>query len=202
MLLKTKHIHEFIFCVGYRHEQIRDHFRDGSKWSVSITYSVESQPLGTAGALKLAQVYADGPFLVLNGDTFFDLDVDALVNAHRNFCSQDEACVGTLALTQVEDPSQFGSVILDASETIIGFHEKHATQPASQDVSAGVYVLEPRIFNLIPPYRHSSLERDIFPQVLANGQKLCGHRTVGFFVDIGTPEGYYRFQEHAGGVSS
>src|SRR6185436_13694535 len=108
--LKANQVREFVLCVGYLHEQIREHFGDGRRWDISIEYSIEDQPLGTAGALKNAERFADGTFLLLNGDTYFDLNIDTIVRAHRQFCSQDVRCLGTLALTQVDDPSNFGSV--------------------------------------------------------------------------------------------
>jgi len=163
---------------------------------------VEHQPLGTAGALKLAQCHADGTFLLLNGDTFFELSIGELVLAHQQFRRRHAKGLGTLALTQVPDPSNFGSVAIDSTGTVTGFHEKSADVFPNHYVSAGVYVLEPRIFDLIPPSTNVSLERETFPQVLGSDGKLCGHCAAGFFVDIGTPEGYYRFQEHAGAIPS
>lgn len=200
--LKANHIRDFVFCVGYRNEQIQEYFQDGSRWEVSITYSVEKEPLGTAGALKLAERHTKDPFLVLNGDTFFELSLGALVLTHQRFRRHHANCLGTLALTQVPDPSEFGSVTLYSDGSVAAFHEKQPGQRPDHFISAGVYVLDPSIFDLIPAGRNVSLEREVFPQILASHLTLCGHCTAGFFVDIGTPQGYHRFQEHAGAIPS
>lgn len=201
--LKANSIREFVFCVGYRHDQIREYFADGRKWGVSIAYSVEDQPLGTAGALKHAEGFVNDTFLVLNGDTFFDLNLQHLVQAHHGFFTANPTCLGTLALTTVDDPSNFGSVAVDQDGTIVGFREKSAENQQFRfcAISAGVYILEPRVFELIPACQNISLERDTFPHILSSEHTLFGHRTNGFFVDIGTPEGYQRFQQYAGEIS-
>ncbi|MFV1963886.1 MAG: NDP-sugar synthase [Pirellulaceae bacterium] len=200
--LKAQRISEFVFCVGYRHEQIQDHFGDGQRWGVSIIYSVEDRPLGTAGALKHAERYANGAFLVLNGDTFVDLDVNALIQAHHSGHIGHSACLATVALTETDDPRGYGSIRLGEEDAIVAFREKEAVETDVRYVNAGVYVLEPRIFTLIPVSQNISLERDTFPRVLDSDYKIRGFRTGGFFVDIGTPEGYHRFREHIGDLTS
>jgi NDP-sugar pyrophosphorylase family protein len=199
--LRANGVHEFVFCVGYRHEQIQEYFGDGRKWDVSIAYSVEGQPLGTAGALKNAERFVDGTFLVVNGDTYFDLSIRSLLNAHDQFRGRDVRCLGTLALTRVDDPSEFGSVHLNSKGAVVEFREKSATRLAVHYINAGIYLLEPRILDLIPFSQKVSLEREVFPRVRDSGQLLYGHCADGFFCDIGTPEGYHRFQEHVGEIA-
>jgi len=193
--LKAQQIRNFVLCVGYRHEQIEEYFGDGGRWGISITYSVEERPLGTGGALKLAQRFAQDTFLVLNGDTFFDLDIEGLVRTHRQHCSRNPNCEGTIALTQVEDSSQYGSVVFGADLAITGFREKSAGGEPPHFVSAGVYVLEPRVLDRIPSSQSVSLERDVYPQLLGD-RGLYAYPVDGFFIDIGTPEGFHRFGEY------
>jgi NDP-sugar pyrophosphorylase family protein len=202
LFLRGNGVRDFVFCVGYLHEQIRDYFQDGRQWDLSIQYSIEEQPLGTGGALKHARDLITGTFLVLNGDTFFELQIAELLEAHRRYRNRDESCIGTLALTQVADPSQYGSVQIDAGGTVVGFHEKTSDRLPDRYVNAGVYVLEPEILDFVPSSTKVSLEREIFPRVPDHDCKLCSFPSGGFFIDIGTPEGYQRFQEYAQGVTT
>lgn len=203
LFLKANQVSDFVFCLGYRHEQIEDYFGDGQRWGVSITYSVEDQPLGTAGALKHAQCYANEAFLVLNGDTFVDLDISSLFQAHGFHQNERPDCLATIALTETDDPRNYGSISLGENDTIVAFREKKgAAESDVHYVNAGVYVLEPCILDWIPVSQKVSLERHVFPCVVESNQRICGFRTGGFFVDIGTPEGYHRFQEHVGGIPS
>lgn len=195
-------ISHFVLCVGYRRRQIQDYFRDGSRWGVRIDYAIEEQPLGTAGALKNAQQFVGGPFLVLNGDSFFDADLHQLLRFHEEArqTTQGPGYLGAIALTRVPEADAYGTVQLAAGGRIVKFAEKAASAPAgplssSHYINAGIYVLEPQVLQRIPPGKKVSIERDVFPELLDGGH-LYGCYLQGFFVDIGTPEGYRAFHHY------
>lgn len=200
--LRSYEVRRFIFCVGYLHQQIQDYFGDGSRWGVQIDYSVEESLLGTGGAIKQAEKYIAGPFLALNGDSFFDLNLNDLLAFHaaQKAATPPGRYLGTIALAQVDDASDYGTVQLDQTGRITNFAEKVSAatdrplQPGSpQWINAGIYVLEPDLLKTIPPSQKTSIEREIFPSSLNHGYWLGGYRTEGFFVDIGTPAGYGKF---------
>jgi NDP-sugar pyrophosphorylase family protein len=195
---------EVILSVGYRHEQIVAHFGDGAGFGVPVRYAVEETPLGTGGALKNAEPWLRGRFFGLNGDTFCDFDPRSLLDAHEAYLESEPACLGTLALLKDADSSAYGQVMLDERGRIVAFREKTecVRAPRAGDrvplVSAGVYVLERAILERIPAGRAVSLEREVFPGVTGDTGALFGFVAEGSFIDIGTPEGYRRFERLKG----
>jgi NDP-sugar pyrophosphorylase family protein len=188
---------EVILAVGYRHDQIEAHFGDGTKFGVAIRYAVEETPLGTGGALKNAAARAKATFLVMNGDTFCDVDLRALLTAHAANRAAAPDCLGTLALVPAAETRAFGQVALDTQGRIVAFHEKTGSFALSSAplVSAGVYAMEPEILARIPDRRVPvSLEAEVFPAIAEETGALFGEAFAGFFIDIGTPEGYQSFE--------
>jgi len=182
-------VRRVVLCVGYLHEHIRAYFGEGSAWGVRIDYSVEDEPLGTGGALKLAEPWVDGPFLLLNGDTYFDIDLGGLVERHTLNVLGDPQCMGTLALAEVADARAFGSVVLGTGGRVEAFVEKSVQPILGNFINAGIYALHPSVNECIPAATRVSLEHDVFPTLIA-GRRLFGCPAPGFFVDIGTPAGY------------
>jgi NDP-sugar pyrophosphorylase family protein len=195
-LLVRRGVREAVLCVGYLHEQIVAHFGTGAAWGLELHYSVESQPLGTGGALKLAEPLAEGPLLVLNGDTYCDLDLEALVDRYTNPPPGQPRPLAALALAEVADARQYGTVQLDAGGRIGRFCEKSTTTLGPALVSAGVYLLDPAVLGLIPAGRAVSLEREIFPSLLEDRRGMAGYRARVPFIDMGTPEGYHLLRQH------
>jgi len=185
---------DIVLCLGHQAGQISQHFRDGRKWGVRIRYAVETELLGTAGALRNAAPFIDGPFLVLNGDSYLQADLPALLAFHRGQRAADPQTIGALAAVHVEDASAYGTLELDEGQRIRSFREKASA--AAGWVNGGIYVLEPEILSHIPPGRPVSLEKETFPLLLERGYRLYAHPVSAFFVDIGTPAGYARFQRH------
>lgn len=196
-LLQRHGIDEVIFCVGYLYEQIQNHFGNGEKSGLKINYSIEEELLGTAGALKLAQKFIHGTFLVLNGDTYLDIDLQQLIQFHQK--KRENNAIGAVALIEVDDAGNYGAVTIDTTNAISSFNEKSAGAAASKLINAGIYVLELQIFNFIAPAKKVSLEKDTFPTVINQGHPLFGYQTKGYFVDIGTPTGYQGFQHYISG---
>ncbi|MGQ9494601.1 MAG: nucleotidyltransferase family protein [Anaerolineae bacterium] len=189
--LRSQGFAEIVLCVGHRAEQIQKYFGTGHRWGMHIAYAVESELLGTAGAIQNAAHFITGTFLVLNGDSYLEADLQALVSFHRQHRSSDPRTLGTIATVAVEDATSYGTLELDEEGHILRFREKYST--GAGWINGGVYVLEPDILSLIPAGRPVSIEKETFPLALESGWHLYSYPVQGFFVDIGTPEGYERF---------
>jgi D-glycero-alpha-D-manno-heptose 1-phosphate guanylyltransferase len=185
--LRYQGIRRLVMCSGYLADQIENKFGDGRAWDLTIEYSREEQPLGTAGALKLAQHHLEEvpDFLVMNGDSFLEMDFGQLLRFHR-----ERRGLASMAVVSVQDAGRYGTVQVDASSRVIGFTEKTGAA-APGLINAGVYVFNRAIFEHIPE-GPTSLEREVFPSVLDRGIYALEQR--GMFIDIGTPEDYARAQ--------
>jgi len=192
--LKDQGFHDLVLCVGYRAAQVQDYLGDGGRWGVHIDYAVERELLGTAGAMRNAREWIHGAFLVLNGDSYLDLDLRDLAARHGDNRRADATALGTLAAVRMEDAAAYGALELGEGGRILRLREKGIVGPAW--VNGGVYVLEPEILDLIPTGRPVSIEKETFPLLLERGWSLYAYPAQGFFVDIGTPEGYMRFQRY------
>lgn len=158
-----------------------------SKHGIEISYSIEKKPMRTGGAIKYAEdlIGHEEPFLVLNGDIFTTIDYNSLVKKHK-----ENNAVATIALYRVKDPSRYGTVKLTENSQITQFVEKAPLGKAPSNlINAGVYVLDPKIFNYIPGGRPVSIEHEVFP-VLAKQNKLFGHEFKDIWIDIGKPADY------------
>lgn len=192
--LRAQAIEELVLCVGYQASQIQDYFGDGHRRGVGIAYAVETELLGTAGAIRNAGDFTGDTFLVLNGDSYLEVDFRALVGFHWRQQSADPQTVGTIATVVVDNAAAYGTLELDAQGRILRFREKAKAGPGW--INAGVYVLESDILDFIPTGRAVSIEKETFPLVLERGRHLYAYQVEGFFVDIGTPQGYRRFQRY------
>ncbi len=179
-------VRHVVFSTGYLAEAIEAAVGDGSAYGVHVTFALEDTPLGTAGAIRhAASKLHDGPFLALNGDVLTDVDVSALVGLHTR-----SGAAATLHLTPVDDPRRYGLVRLAVDGRVTEFLEKPGMEcvgPAL--INAGVYVLEPRVLDLIPAGRAFSIERGVFPTLVAE-ESLYGYASHCYWRDIGTPESY------------
>lgn len=186
--LARQGISQLVMCTGYLAEQIEETLGDGSGLGVEIKYSKESVPLGTAGALKLAQshVQHESEFLVLNGDSFLQIDFVELISFHQN-----HGGLATIAVVPVQNASRYGTVQVEADDRVIGFAEKTGDNVPGI-INAGVYVFGSAIFAQIPK-GPASLERDVFPNLLGQGVYAFEQRRL--FIDIGTPDDYGRAKE-------
>jgi len=178
---------DVVMACGFRPEGLRSALGDEIPGGPRVRYVEESQPLGTAGPIRLAadQGLLSDRFLVLNGDVLADLDLTEHMRVHS-----ERGAVASLALYPVDDPTSYGLVRKDPETgAVTEFLEK--PDPAEIDtdeVNAGAYVLERSVANLIPAGRSVSIEREIFPRLV--GQGLFGLRLEGYWMDIGTPERY------------
>jgi mannose-1-phosphate guanylyltransferase len=182
--LKRHGVDDVIMSCGFLASGVRNVLGDGSAYGIRLRYVEEPRPLGTGGALKFAESLLDERFLMLNGDVLTDIDITAQLAQHTA-----TGAVGTLALTPVEDPSNYGLVRLHDDLQVKEFLEKPAPdQIDTNRISAGCYVLERSVLDLLAPDAPASIERDVFPRLVGNG--LYGHLAGGYWLDIGTPERY------------
>jgi NDP-sugar pyrophosphorylase family protein len=185
-LLAGAGVSEVVFSVAYRPEQVEAVFGDGTGFGVRIRYAVESTPLGTGGAVKNAEPLLDERTIVLNGDILTDLDLAAVVARHEG-----DGASATIVLAPVPNPAAYGLVETDLDGRVLRFVEKpQADQIRTNTINAGIYILETRVLELMPPAVKYSIERGFFPALLERGDRVLGPVHEGYWIDIGTPEKY------------
>jgi NDP-sugar pyrophosphorylase family protein len=177
-------LHRAVLCVGHGADLVERHVGDGTRFGLEVAWSRESEPLGTGGALALAAGHVEGPALVVNGDTLAELDPWAL-ERHR----WERGALAAVALFEVEEASAMGRVECGPDGRVRRFVEKDERHRGPAWVSGGVYALAPEIWGRLPAGRASSLERDLFPVLAAEG-RLWGMPCRAAFFDIGTPESW------------
>lgn len=183
--LKRHGLSRAILSVGYKHELIRDRFGDNA-CGLELVYSVEAFPLGTGGALREAARYLrTETALILNGDSYTNVDLERLVQEHV----ANGADVTVVVIPETR--SDAGSVVLDNEGRINAFAEKRMI-PESRYLSAGIYMLNKSLLGTISSVGKVSLEEHLFPQWLAEGRSIRGFVFQGPCIDIGTPERYQR----------
>ena len=179
-------IKDIIMAQSHFSQPIESYFGNGSQFGISLIYSIEDIPLGTAGAIKNAEKYLDGTFLVLNGDIFTDLDITAMIA----FQQARKAKV-TIALTPVDDPTDYGLIETDARGRVTSFVEKPSREQITTNmINAGTYILEPDTLNRISPHTKVSIEREVFPLLLDQGEPVYAYPSTTYWIDIGTSEKY------------
>ena len=182
--LRVHGVRNIVLSTGYQGGLIERMYGDGAAFGVRIQYSHETQPLGTAGALRQAlPLIESDAFFALNGDSYCNVDYAALAESHRARRAR-----ATLCLTHVDDCSRYGVVTTRADGTIAAFVEKGA-QTGVGAINGGVYALTRDALSELPAGQPASLERDIFPALIGAG--LCAFTAGAPFLDIGTPESYH-----------
>ncbi len=179
---------DVVMCCGFLATKVRDILGDGSAFGVDLQFVEEPEPRGTAGALKFAEHLLEDRFLMLNGDTLTDADITAQIQQHV----ATEA-TGTLGLVPVADPSAYGLVLRNDDASVAGFLEKPVPEQLvgidTYYVSAGIYVLERKVLDMIEPDRMVSIEEEIWPALVGDGLYGYGHDGA-YWMDIGTPDRY------------
>jgi D-glycero-alpha-D-manno-heptose 1-phosphate guanylyltransferase len=184
-------IRHFVLSVGYKHETISSYF--GTQYQLaSIEYVVEDFQMGTGGGLLLSlkKLSRTKPFLLLNGDTFFDISIHDLFSFH-----QTAGAALTFALFRSSEMGRYMGINLSEDGRILSIREDKNS--AEVLVNGGVYILDPKALDdfQVPKNSALSLEADIFPKLLKSEVELWGFESNGLFIDIGVPEDYYRAQE-------
>jgi mannose-1-phosphate guanylyltransferase len=177
---------EAVLACGFLPDVLQEALGEGEHAGVKLTYVTEPDRRGTAGAIRFAADALgddlDERFLALNGDVLTDLDLTALMDAHR-----EREARATIALYPVEDAAAYGLVSVDGAGGVTEFVEKTG-EAVPGEINAGAYFLERSVLDLIPPDREVSIEREVFPQLVGDG--LGALRLDGYWMDIGTPERY------------
>jgi mannose-1-phosphate guanylyltransferase / phosphomannomutase len=183
-LLKQHGLEEVIVTVAFMPQAIRSYFGNGDSLGMSIEYSVEESPLGTAGSVRLASNRLEETFLVISGDALCDVDLTDLIRFHR----EKEAAV-TIGLKSVENPLEFGIVVTDEEGRVERFLEKPSwSQVFSDTINTGIYVLEPEVLRHIPTDRPFDFSKELFPLLLEMGRPMYGHVFEDYWQDIGNLE--------------
>ncbi len=190
-LLKRHGFTETVVTVQFLASLVRNYFGDGEDVGMSLQYATEETPLGTAGSVKNAEdALRDTPFLVISGDALTDIDLSALVQAHK-----ENGALVTVALTRVPNPLEFGIVIAGDDGRIQRFLEKPTWgQVFSDTVNTGIYVMEPEVLAKVPAGEAVDWSGDVFPQLLESGAALFGWVADGYWEDVGTHESYLKAQ--------
>lgn len=189
--LRKAGVKEIILAVSVMSDQLKYHFGDGSKFDVKITFTNEKEPMGTAGAVKLAEKLIDGDnFFVLNGDVINDIDYAKMIEAHNKYGG-----LATMTSYVVQDPRRYGTLIINEENRIEQFIEKQPINENETDikpmpVNAGTYLLENEVLSTIEPGRPVSIEREVFTTLAEKG-KLYAFEITGFWKDIGLPEEFF-----------
>src|SRR5919112_6065632 len=185
--LKRAGVTDVTLSLSYQPHKIEQQIGDGSEFGVRINYTVEPQPLGTAGAYKFAGDLLREPTVVFNGDIVTDLDLRAVIRQHN-----ERKAAATIVLAPVENPSVYGVVETEADGRVKSFSEKpSADQISVNTINAGTYILDPKVLDMIPEGESCSFEYDLFPELLRRGERFYAHVPDGaYWLDIGAPARY------------
>jgi mannose-1-phosphate guanylyltransferase len=182
--LRSHGVEDIVISCGHMAAGVRNVLGDGAAFGVRLRYVEEPTPLGTGGALKYAESLLDDRFFMLNGDVLTDIDLSGQLAQHES-----TGATATLALTPVEDPTNYGLVRTGEDGEVSEFVEKPSyDQIDTRNISAGAYVLEHSVLDMLEPDQPASIERDVFPQLVGSG--LYGCVSENYWLDIGTPERY------------
>lgn len=187
-LLISNSFNKATLTLMYQGEKIVSHFDDNKYNGLTLNYSFEEIPLGTAGCVKLAQ--SDDEVLVISGDAMCDFDLTSAIEYHRS----NNADV-TIIVKKVIDPREFGLVLFNEQGRITGFIEKPSFSSCVTDMAnTGVYILSKSALDLIPQDKKSDFAMDIFPQMMKNNMRLFAYEESGYWCDIGDFKSYLRCQ--------
>lgn len=188
-LLKRNGVTDACMALHYRPEVIREHFGNGERFGMRLSYHEETAQLGTAGGVRAcADYYGSRDFLVISGDCICDFDLRALMEAHRRHRS-----AVTMALYAHAQPLQYGIVLTDRSDRVVSFVEKPDWERVVSDlVNTGIYVISPAAMGYVPENQPYDFAKDLFPRLMEAGHEICGVPMEGYWCDIGTPRAYYQ----------
>jgi mannose-1-phosphate guanylyltransferase len=182
--LREHGIDDVIMSCGFLATSVRNVLGDGSGIGIRLRFIEEPDPRGTAGAVKLAEPMLDERFVMLNGDVLTDIDLTGQIAQHQATHAR-----ATLALVPVADPTAYGLVILEQDRSVREFVEKPSSDSVESNlISAGAYVLERDVLDLVAPDRNVSIEREVWPLLIGDG--LYGYPSDSYWLDIGTPARY------------
>ena len=170
-LLRRHGITDAFVTLQYLASVIQDAYGDGGSVGMRLRYSVEETPLGTGGSVRQLGDALDAPFLVISGDALTDIDLSKIIAFH-----EEKKAAVTLCLIHVPDPLEYGVVITDGDGRVTKFLEKPSWGEVFSDtINTGIYVIEPRVLERYPIGANFDFSKDLFPQLLAEGEPLYGY---------------------------
>ena len=179
---------DVVATVQYMGASIRNYFGDGSEQGVSLTYSVEDSPLGTAGSVMLARQHLNEPFVVISGDSLTDIDLAAAARFHR-----ERKAIATIVLKPVPNPLEYGVVVVDEGGAVQRFIEKPSWGEVISDLAnTGIYILDPAVFDFFRQGEVTDWSGDVFPKLLKEGEKVFGWVASGYWEDVGSHPAYVK----------
>ena len=185
-LLKRHGVDKIMVTLHYLADEIVSYCGDGSSWGIPVSYSVEDEPLGTAGSIKLLESAFDEAFFIVSGDCLTDFDLTGALNFHH-----DKGAMATIVLARVENPLEFGVVITDDDQRIVEFVEKPSWGEVFSDtVNTGIYIVDPEVFDYIEEGTPCDFSKDLFPRLMEAGCPLYGYVASGYWSDIGSLQMY------------
>jgi mannose-1-phosphate guanylyltransferase / phosphomannomutase len=185
-LLKRYDFEDILVTLEFMPEVIREYFGDGSEWGVKMSYSVEEEPLGTAGSVKHVEDRLTERFVVVSGDALTDVDLEKAVALH-----EERGAEVTLVLKKVDDPSEFGIVVVDDDGRVSDFLEKpDEDEVFSYTANTGIYIVEPDVLHDVPEGQEYDWSKEQFPKMLEEGRPIYGYVMDGYWEDIGNIEQY------------
>ena len=188
-LLRDHGVTKVVMNLHHFPDTVTSYFADGEWMGMELSYALEERLLGTAGGVKNNEEFlGEGTFLVMSGDALADIDLTALVSAHKA-----TGALATLAVKEIEDPSLYGVVVTDTEGRIAGFQEKPSREQAlSHLCNCGIYVFEPAVFDHIPSGSFYDFGSRLFPELLAAGERIYAHSVSGYWNDVGNLLEYRR----------
>lgn len=184
--LKKCGITEIVISTCFQPDYIKNYFGDGTDRNMKINYTVEETPMGTGGAIKMAEKYFTESFIVFNSDILTDINFSKMIAFHKS-----KNAIATIAVTEVKNTSIYGVIEYDTDGYASVFIEKPKQgESCSNSINAGIYIFEPEIFQEIAEDRAVSIEREIFPKLLAQKKRISIYQSNCYWMDIGTIEKY------------
>jgi NDP-sugar pyrophosphorylase family protein len=185
--LRRAGVTDITLSLSYQPHKIEQQLGDGSDFGVKINYTVEPQPMGTAGAYKFAEDLIREPTVVFNGDIVTDLDLKSVIRRHN-----ERKAVATIVLAPVENPTAYGLVETHEDGRVKRFLEKpKADEISCKTINAGTYILDPKVLDYVPAGENHSFEYGVFPALLEAGEPFYAHvPESSYWIDIGTPARY------------
>jgi D-glycero-alpha-D-manno-heptose 1-phosphate guanylyltransferase len=183
-------ISKFIICVGYMKDYIINYMLDKKNIEYKIVFSSEERPLGTGGALLLArEKVTEKRFLLMNGDTFIDINLHDMVEYHEKTKAD-----WTIAVCEEQHQRRYGSIKVNENEQVVGYDQSFSKK--SGFVNTGVHIIETKLLEYEKDTRGEKidLEADILKSILDKNKRVMGYRTKHHFIDIGTPDDFKKFQ--------
>jgi NDP-sugar pyrophosphorylase family protein len=185
-LLAKYGVTDIVVNLHYLPEAIKQYFSDGSFYDVNISYSYEKELLGTAGGFKRVQGFFGGESaLIISGDALTDINLERFLAFHK-----ENGGIATLGIKRVADPSQYGVVVREG-DRIISFQEKPKVEEAISNLAnTGIYLFDPEIFEHIPANTFYDFGKQVFPDLLAKDEKMCGYPMEEYWCDVGDLDVY------------